>query len=331
MAKIIDLITKAGDVDVKKGIVEEVSKAVPEVEFFDAEVIDGTTINTLARTSLPTVAFRNLGEPVSSSRSQFKERTATLKLLSGRVEVSEAEIAKNPLMTADEQCVDEGVATMTAAAKTLAKQIWYGTNADSKGFDGATALVDAAMITKAGNGDDTNTNTSVFFVCNGVKTACGIVFSKNSKLLANEDIEFRKGDIQIKGKQTITVGEASVEIDTILGVEPGMIGDLTSYAAFLVSNKKQLARLANVTKTTGLTDDMLTDCIEAFAQANDGKKPDAIFMSYAARQMLRKSRTLSLKLKSGANAEVYAPTPTDVDGIPVIATNSIVNTEAKVA
>lgn len=331
MAKIIDLITKAGDVDVKKGIVEEVSKAVPEVEFFDADVIDGTTINTLARVTLPTVAFRNIGEPVSNSRSQFAERTATLKMLSGRAEISEAEIAKNPLMTAEEQCVDEAVATMTAAAKTLAKQIWYGTNADSKGFDGATALVDAAMVTKAGAGDSGNTNTSVFFVCNGVKTACGIVFSKNSKLIGSDDIEFRKGDIQVKGKQSITVGDQTVEIDVITGVEPGMIGDLTSYAAFLVSNKKQLARLANVTATTGLTDDMLTDCIEAFAQANDGKRPDAIFMSYNARKMLRKSRKLTLSIKSGVNATVDAPTPTDIDGIPIIATNSIVDTEAKVA
>lgn len=338
MAKIIDLVTNAGQVDVTKGIVEEVIKVVPELEFFDAATIKGTTISTLARTSLPTVAFRNIGDPVSSSRSAFEEREATCKMLSGRAEISDAEIKKNPLMTQDEQCVDEAVATLTAAGKTLAKQIWYGPDvADAKGFDGAVDLVDASMITKAGNGTD-NANTSVWFLCNGAKTACGLLFSENSKILGTEDLEFRHGDIEIKAKKKVLVADATAqsgykeeEIEYVVGVEPGMIGDLTSYAAFHVANEKQLMRLCNVTTTTGLTDDMLRDCIEAFAEVNNGKLPDAIFMSYKARKMLRKSRTLTLQIKSGANAQVFAPTPVDCDGIRIIATGAILDTEATVS
>ena len=45
---------------------------------------------------------------------------------------------------------------------------------DGKGFDGATQLVDASMVTKAGAGTS-NQNTSVWFVGNGAKRACGIV------------------------------------------------------------------------------------------------------------------------------------------------------------
>ena len=73
MAKIIDLVTNAGQVDVTKGIVEEAVKSCPEMQFFDADTVPGTTIATLARTSLPTVAFRNLGDPVRSSRSGYAE------------------------------------------------------------------------------------------------------------------------------------------------------------------------------------------------------------------------------------------------------------------
>ncbi|MBO4708718.1 MAG: hypothetical protein J5727_02945, partial [Kiritimatiellae bacterium] len=65
MAKIIELVTNAGQVDVTQGIVEEAAKAVPEMDFFDAGTIKGTTLSTLARTSLPTVAFRKIGDPVS--------------------------------------------------------------------------------------------------------------------------------------------------------------------------------------------------------------------------------------------------------------------------
>ena len=326
MARIIDLVTNAGQVDVTKGIVEEAVKSCPEMQFFDADTVPGTTIATLARTSLPTVAFRNLGEPVSSSRSSYAERTATLKLLSGRVEISDAEVKKNGLQTKEEMQTDESIATMAAAFQHLAKQIWYGTGSDAKGFAGAAALVDAAMVTKAGAGA-AGANTSVWFVGNGAKRACGIVFSNNSKIINGEDLTFHDGDIQIK--ETVTIGDEQKEIVT--GVEPGTIGDLTSFAAFLVSNMKQLARLCNVTASTGLNDDMLMDCIDAYAQVNDGKRPDGIFMSYKARKMLRKSRTLTLQIKNGVNAQVFAPIPTDVDGIPLFATNALLDTEAVVA
>jgi len=331
MAKIIDLVTNAGQVDVTKGIVEEAVLSCPEMQFFDADIVPGTTIATLARTSLPTVAFRNIGEPVSSSRSSYAERTATLKLLSGRVEISDAEIKKNGLQTKEEMQVDESIATMAAAFQTLAKQIWYGTGSDGKGFDGATQLVDASMITKAGAGS-AGANTSIWFVGNNVKHDCGIVFSKNSKVISGEDLEFHDGDIPIREQITYKNGAGEDATMTVVkGVEPGTIGDLTSYAAFLVSNKKRLMRLCNVTATTGLTDDMLADCIEIYMAMNDGKKPDGIFMSYRARKMLRKSRTLSLSIKSGVNAQVFAPIPADYDGVPIFATNALLDTEATVA
>ena len=266
MAKIIDLVTNAGQVDVTRGIVEEALAAVPEMQFFDADTLAGTVVNTLARTSLPTVAFRNIGDPVSSTRSGYETRPATLKMLSGRAEVTDAEVLANGLMTKDEQLVSESVAVLTAAFQALAKQIWTGS--DAKGFTSAMSLVDAAMVTRAGDGE-AGANTSVWFVGNGAKTKCGILFSKNSGILADADIEFRKGDILVKSGNTVT------------GVEPGWIGDLTSYAGFHVANKKSLARLCNVTAETGLTDDMLTDCIEAYAQMNNGAKPDGIFMSFS--------------------------------------------------
>ena len=325
MAKIIDLVTNAGQVDVTRGIVEEALKACPEMQFFDADIVAGTTIQTLARISLPTVAFRNIGDPVSSSRSGYALRTATLKLLSGRAEVTEAEVKANGLQSKDELCVSEAIAVLTAAFQHLAKQIWYGTGSDAKGFLGATSLVDAAMVTRAGNGTAT-ANTSVWFVGNGAKTKCGIVFSKNSGILAEKDVEFIRGDIQVK--ETVTIGEEEKEIVT--GVEPGWIGDLTSYAALLLSNKKSLARLCNVTATTGLNDDMLADCIDAYSQVNDGVKPDAVFMSFAARRMLRKSRNLAVDAVTDT-LHRYAPTPVDIDGIPIIATNAILDTEAVVA
>lgn len=320
MAKIIELVTNAGQVDVTQGIVEEAARAVPEMDFFDAGTIKGTTLSTLARTSLPTVAFRKIGDPVSSSRSSFAKRIVELALLSGRVEISEAEAMANALMTIEEQEVDEAGATLLSAFQHFAKQIWYGaktTGGDENGFDGAVDLVDASMVTLAGAGT-ANKNTSVWFVKTKFKKDAGIAFSENSKILSATDIEFRKGDILIKDN------------GSVVGVEPGFIGDLTSWGGLHLANKFALARLANVTATTGLNDDMLRDCIEAFAKANNNQLPDGIFMSFEARKMLRKSREFALKLKGGGDGEIYAPTPKDVDDIPIYATTAISNTEATV-
>lgn len=317
MAKIIDLITNKGQVDVTKGVIEEVQKRVPELEFFDFDTVPGTTFQLLARVKNPTVRFRAVGDPVISSRSEYELRTAELKMLSGRVEIPESEVLSNPLKSREEQQTDESTATLTAAFKHVADQIWYGTGSDAKGFAGAPALVDASMVTLAGAGSE-NANTSVWFVGNGAKTACGIILSDKSKIF--EDLEFRKGDILTKDHE-----------GKITGVEPGDIGDLTSWLCFSAANKYKLARLANVTAATGLTDDMLTDVIEVYRQMNDGESPAAIFMSYNARKMLRKSRQLSFTDKKGVSVTQYAPIPTDVDGIPVIATSSIKDTEATVS
>lgn len=321
MAKIIELVTNAGQVDVTKGIVEEVLKSVPELDFFDAGTVKGIVMSTLSRTSLPTVAFRKIGDPVSSSRSGFAKRTVELALLSGRVEISEAEAMANGLMSVEEQEADEAISVLRAAFKHIAKQIWYGTSSDAKGFDGAVKLVDAALVTLAGVGTS-NANTSVWAVGNGFKTKCGLAFSENSKILSSTDVEFVKKDILVKDPQNN---------NAVIGVEPGYVGDLTSWAGLHVANKNALARLCNVTTTTGLNDDMLRDLVEAYSIANDGALPDAIFMSFNARKMLRKSREFALKLKGGGDGKVFAPIPTDVDGVKIIATNAIVDTEETVS
>jgi hypothetical protein len=319
MAKIIDLVKNKGQVDTTAGIVEEALASVPEIKFFDAGTVSGTVLQTLSRVSNPTAAFRKIGEPVSASRSQFELRTATLECLSARAEIAEAEVMANGVMTKEEQCVDEGVATLEGAFQHLAKQIWYGKNADGKGFSGAVELVDAANVTLAGEGV-AGKNTSVFFVGNGFKTKMGLVFSENSKILGSEDIEFRKGDILIKDGQ-----------GAVVGAEPGYIGDLTSYAALHLANKKSLARLANITEATGLDDGMLRDCIIAYRQANGGKNPDAIFMSYGALSKLRAARTVILQLANNATANIEAPIPTEIDGIAIYASSAISDTEATVA
>jgi hypothetical protein len=78
-------------------------------------------------------------------------------------------------------------------------------------------------------------------------------------------------------------------------------------------------RIANV---ESLNDDMI---FEALAEFGVGREPHAIFCTRKIRETLRKSRTAT------NNTGSPAPIPTEVGGIPVYATDGILNTEAVLA
>lgn len=311
---ILELVKNAGEVDVTGGIIEEVSKLVPEIAFFDVALVPGIVYTYLARVKGPTVRFRNLGDPVTASRSKFELRPGILKLISGRIELTEAEVTANPLQTLEEQETDESIQTVAAAYKHVADQIWNGADSDAKGFVGAPDLVAAEMVSRAGEGAD-GASTSVWFVFNDAKQACGLHLSKNSKFFEG-DLEFHKGDIPTKDAE----GHMN-------GVEPGYIGDLTSWINFGAANKHKLARICNITKATGLTDGMIGDALQVVRQMNDGRMPDAIFMNYDAQQMLRNSRRFQVRAEDGRVFTQEAAIPTDSNGVKIIVTNSITSTE----
>ena len=65
-----------------------------------------------------------------------------------------------------------------------------------------------------------------------------------------------------------------------------------------------------------------------YAEANDGLNPDAIFVTFAQRLLLQKSRGTTVRTGARSSIEITAAVPLEYDGIPIIATNNLVNTEA---
>jgi len=61
-----------------------------------------------------------------------------------------------------------------------------------------------------------------------------------------------------------------------------------------------------------------------------GVKPTHLFMSRRSRQQLQIARTVTLQGQgtNRPNQAAIAPLPTEYDGVPIIATDSILNTEA---
>ena len=88
-----------------------------------------------------------------------------------------------------------------------------------------------------------------------------------------------------------------------------------------VGNVNGLCRIRDLTEDSGkgLTDDLLAQMV---ATCPVGYRPDVLFMSRRSRRQLQQSRTATNA--TGAPA----PTPIDHDGIPIVATDSITDTEA---
>lgn len=309
MAKLIDLV-KGAYADATVGIVDEVVKEVPEVAFFDARLVKGTQFKTLARISLPTAGFRTVGNGIDASRSGYGLKTFDLGILSGLVQIDKAEVLGDSLRSKEEVLSDEAIDLIVAGMKELASKIWYGGKAGAESFDGVAALCEDALVVDAGD-STANKCSSVYAVGNDAKKACGLVFSENSGFFLNGELDFKEGKM---------LGVNNKEV-------PCFWTDLTGWAGFSAVNSKKMARLANLgTASHTLTDALLAKLVNAYRKAT-GSRPDALFASYDQVAALQASRTATM-VAPRERGSISAPWPTDHDGIPLIATNAIVDTEA---
>jgi hypothetical protein len=109
---------------------------------------------------------------------------------------------------------------------------------------------------------------------------------------------------------------------------PGEVADLASWVGLQCVSKHSVVRIKNLTTQAGktLTDSMIALALDLFPA---GYVPDAIFMSRRSRSQLRADRSLrqtnSNNTKDGNS--IFANTPTDFEGIPIIATDSILDIE----
>lgn len=317
MATLRELVTGKGW-DATQGIVEEVSKLVPEINFFDAKLIQGTTFQGLKQTSLPTTGFRGIGKGIDASDEGYTLTTFTCALLSGFVQRDIAAFSAD-LRGSDAAKAAAAVATIRSAMKTLAAAIWYGDGSGASGanlFPGVAASVKAALTIKAG-GSTASVQTSAYLVGNDAETECGLYFGEDSELLGKTELEWYKSVVTGSNSKPYTA----------------LCTNLDSWAGFGIRNSNAVARIANLSTTDSktLTDALLADAVSLYQEKNDGVSPKAIFAPYEQVRALRISRSAKVYDLPGHGGENVAGAVVDFDGIPIIATNNISLTEAVVS
>ena len=300
-------IAKMNGSDRSVGLVEENLNAAPEMELFPARGITGTSFKTLVRTAYPTTGFRAANEGVEPSKSTYVNKMFELFYYDGQMEVDKA------VADADEQGAAHALAVeesghARAFMLTGGKQFWYGTGTggDAKGFPGAVQVVDSSLVVDA-TGTTADTGSSVYAVV--VQPGFFELIVRNGLLTPGE-------------WRTQTITRSSKEMTAYKNSMEGWIGS-AFYSKYAVGRIKKLTADSG----KGLTDILLADLINKFPV---GVKPTHIFMSRRSRRQLQAARSVTLfgQGTTRPNQPAIAPTPTEYDGIPIIATDSILDTES---
>lgn len=293
---LLDIAKMTGN-DAAVALVEEVILEVPELRVLGARTIPGTQFKTLVRTALPTVGFRSGNEGAVQGKSAYSQRMVECFILNPRWNADKAIADAHP-DGAEALIAMEGVGITAASAIAVASQMYYG--GDAKGFPGLTNYVDSSLVVDA-TGSTANTGSSVW----AIKSS-----PMDVQLVVGGDGQFDLSDVR--------VGDV---LDTNGNPYTAYIQELLTWIGLQSLSKWSVGRIKNLTAQAGkgLTDSLMADLLGSFPV---GKRPDAFFMSRRSLTQLQKSRTATNA--TGAPA----PIPTEYEGIPIYATEAIVNTEA---
>lgn len=294
-------IAKINGSDAVVGLIEENLNLAPEVSLFPARTINGTSFKTLHRTALPSTQFRNANEGVETTKSAYANKLVECFFLDGKMEIDVAVAQADEQGVAHAQMI-EADGHMQAAIQHLGKQVWYGSSNDAKGFPGAQSLVDSSYVLDAG-GTTAGTGSSVYGVRVGEKHGT-MIFGRATVLSLGE---WRQ--------QRIT--RNSKELDAWVNAIQGWVG-------FQWVNKDSICRLKDATADSGKT---VTDAKLAELLSQLKWVPDYWFMSRRSRYQLQVSRTPTSNTSGESSTRPIAPLPTESNGIPIIVTDSLLNTE----
>lgn len=305
---LLDLAIQTGN-DKVAGILDEAAIAVPEITGMQAGVripgvaeartIKGTSYKTLVRTALPTVGFRDANEAPTKSKGTYENRRVETYILNPRWECDKAVADQHEDGPATYLAI-EGAAVTQAALQHLAKQFYYGSENDAKGFPGLQAAYSSGMEVDAG-GTTPSTGSSVYAVRFGPNDVQWVL-GENGKIDLDDP---RIGDILDADGNALT----------------GYIQEMLAYVGLQVRSQYSIGRIRDLTADTGkgLTDDLIADLLGKF---RPGLPPHALFMTQRSLSQLQKSRTATNP--TGAPA----PFPKEAFDIPIIVTESLSITEA---
>jgi hypothetical protein len=304
----LDLAKKHGS-DPVVGLIEEVQNAAPEIATIGARLIPGTEYPALLRTALPGTGFRNANAGHTPTKSTFDRKIVQCFIHGGVLEVDKAVANADPDGPEAVQA-SEAAGLLENAFQQIGKQLYYGVSNDASGFPGLLAMYDNALEVDA-TGSTPGTGSSVWALRLNPRDGVSFVLGNNTPLDLGEWME---------AIATLADGKKL----------PVYQNSLTTWVGVHAASKHAAGRIRDLTADSNktLTDALIAELVSKFPV---GKKPDALFMSRRSALQLQKSRTVTIQTGAGQKAigveSPIGPMPTESQGLPIIVTDSIVDTE----
>lgn len=310
----LDIAKRNGN-DKEIGLIEENLKYSPEVSVFPFRTIRGTSYKTGIRTGLPTTGFRGANEGQTPGKSTFKQMLIECFIFGGQIEVDKAVADADENGAASVQA-DESSGVMMSSMRNLGSQIFYGVTQDAKGFPGLKAALPKGTNTSAGDA----------LVLDATGAAAGTASSVYAVRFGNKDCTLIGGNNKAWQLDDFTVQQI---VAANGGKLTAYVAGLNAWIGLQIAHENVARRICNLTAEVGkgLTDALLAQLLATFPV---GYRPDAIFLSRRSCTQLQTSRTVVLQGqgRNRPDQPVVAPRPTEYEGVPLVETDSILNTDA---
>ena len=292
MITLLDLAKRTGN-DQLVGLIEEALGFAPELRTLPIRPIAGTSYKTLVRTAFGEGGFRGANEGTSFIKSQYAQRLVECFFFDAMMQIDEQLVSADPLLL-----TDEATGAVNGSFINLGRQIYSGKANDGKGFDGYKNRIAAEMIVDAeGTGEATET---IYFVVEGTQ---GVHLPMGENAMLELGTWMRQKVTDADGKSFMA-----------------FINNLRAWIGLQVGHKYAIGAIKNVTNAKPLTDSLGAELMTKFPV---GMVPTRAFMSRNSRFYLQRSRSSVGAQKSNSAGDTFAPTPTEISGVPIQVTDSI--------
>ncbi len=262
---------------------------------------------TLVRTGLGNSggSFRDANAGTAAHKHKYENRLVSTFILHPRFEVDKAVADRHPKGW-QYFLSQEAVGTLEGEMQALGKQFYYGATSgypgNTKGFPGLLQGYDSTNMVVDATGTTDDTATSVWLVKFG---------ERDVQWVWGQDGSLELSDVRVES--IIDPLDSTKKFD-------GYVQTMNAYPGLQIGSLRSVVRIKKITEDSGkgLTDDLIAKAIEKFPV---GVTPDCIFMNRRSRRQLQDSRTATNT--TGAPA----PFPMESFGIPILPTDSLVNTE----
>lgn len=301
-------LTKLKGNDATVGLIEENRIVAPEVNTIPGRIISGINFQTVTRKNVTGGRFTNMNEGITAaSPDDFENKLASCYLFRDLVTVDKAAIMAQGDSLEDLQSLAAS-SRLRGGLLHLGKQTFYGAANDAKGFPGLMDSVTAGLrVDLTGSA---NVRSSVVAVKYGAQDV-SYIFGQGSTLSMSDFKEQVIYDASGKGI-------------------PSFVADITMWMGLQVNSIYSVGAIRQI-DASGVAHDAtkhVTDAVvaEMLSRMPVGNRPDVLFMTRRSAYQLQRSRSATTN-RQGIGGSIFAPQPTESNGIPIVVTDSISDTE----